>query len=338
VETNATVLRLLFEGRRCVGALYRKGEEEKTIRAREVILSAGAIGSPHILQVSGVGPAGHLKSLGIDVVHDLPGVGESLADHYAATVARRIKGTLTLNDIAGSWRLVPAALQWLFAGSGPLTFGATTVTVFCRSRKDAPHPDLQILFLPGIYHPRTGDGARQLGKLEKNPGMRVSVSAARPKSRGRLYAKSTDVREQPVIHPGYLTSVDDLSVLVSGVRIARRIFSAPALAPYAQAEVLPPNAPDSDEELAEYIRRTGHSVMHPCGTCRMGVDPMAVVDPTLRVIGLEGLRIADASIMPSPPSGNINAACTMIGEKASAIILNKEEPVEHTREPLLATA
>ncbi|MGQ7793614.1 GMC family oxidoreductase [Faunimonas sp. B44] len=322
VITNALVLRLLFEGRRCVGAIYRKGDQEHRIEAREVIVSAGAIGSPQILQVSGIGPAEHLRSVGIEVVHDLPGVGGNLSDHYAATVARRIEGTLTLNDIAGSWRLGPAALQWLFGSSGPLTFGATTATVFARSMSDAPHPDLQILFLPGIYQAAGGGGARRMRRLEKWAGMRVSVSAARPKSRGRIHVSSPDVREQPVIQPGYLTADEDLQVLLSGIRIARRIFAAPALAPYARAEVLPSRAVESGEDLAEYVRRTGHSVMHPCGTCRMGTGRLAVVDPALRVIGVNGLRIADASIMPSTPSGNINAACTMIGEKASALVLD----------------
>jgi choline dehydrogenase len=319
---NAHVVRLLFEGRRCVGAVYRRGEDLRTIHAGEVVLSAGAIGTPQILQASGVGPASHLRSLGIEVVRDAPGVGRNLMDHYAATVARRVAGTLTLNDLVGSWRLGPAVLQWLISASGPLTFGATTATVFCKSGPDVARPDIQILFLPGIYRPRSS-GAAQLGRFEDYPGMKVSVSAARPKSRGSILIASADTREQPTIRPGYLSDPDDLRVLVSGVEIARRVFRARALAPFVGAEVLPGSETISDDEIADYARATGHSVSHPCGTCRMGTDSMAVVGPDLRVIGLDGLRIADASIMPSIPSGNINAACTMIGEKASALMLDR---------------
>jgi choline dehydrogenase len=320
VETGAMVLRLLFDGRRCIGAVYRQNGAEQTVRARrEVILSAGAIGSPHLLQVSGVGPAEHLRSIGIEVVHHLPGVGENLSDHYACTVGQHVEGTPTLNDFVGSWRLGPAALQWLFSASGPFTFGSTTVTIFARSRPDIDHPDLQFLFMPGIF-PRSSASKNELIGIESVTGIRFSVSAAKPKSRGRLLTRSADISQHPLILPGYLTASEDLETLKSGLRLGRRIFAAPALAPYIRNEIYPGSKVESDAELESYIRATGHTAYHPAGTCKLGKDPMAVVDPDLRVCGIDGLRVADASVMPIVTTGNINAPTTMIGEKAAAII------------------
>lgn len=320
VETGATVSRLLFEGKRCVGVAYRQDGAEKTVRARrEVIVSAGAIGSPHLLQVSGIGPAGHLLSIGIEVVHDLPGVGENLNDHYACTLARKTRGVLTLNDFIGSWRLVPAAFQWALFGSGPFTFGSTTATIFARSRPDIADPDLQFLFIPGIL-PRNSASKRELVGVEKAKGVCFSISAAKPKSRGRLRALSPDISVQPSIDPGYLTAPQDMETLKAGLRIGRRIFAAPALSPFVGDEVFPGEAIRTDEDIDRYIRATGHTAYHPAGTCRMGTDRMAVVDPQLRVHGIDGLRIADASVMPVVTTGNINAPTTMIGEKAADLI------------------
>lgn len=320
VETGALVLRLLFEGRRCVGVVYRQNGVEKTVHARrEVIVSAGSIGSPHLLQVSGIGAAEHLKSIGVDVVHDLPGVGENLNDHYACTVAQKTRNILTLNDFVGSWRLAPSAVQWALFASGPFTFGSTTVTIFAKSRPDIENPDLQFLFMPGIF-PRSSASKKELIGIEAVKGIRFSVSAAKPKSRGRLRARSSDISEHPSINPGYLTAQEDMETLKVGLRLGRRIFSAPALSPYVHDEVFPGKAVQSDEEIEIYIRATGHTAYHPAGTCKMGKDPMAVVDPNLRVHGIDGLRVADASIMPIVTTGNINAPTTMIGEKASDLI------------------
>lgn len=320
VETGALALRLVFEGRRCVGVAYRQGGTERTVRAgREVIVSTGAIGSPHLLQVSGIGPARHLKSIGVEVVADLPGVGENLSDHYACTLARKTAGLLTLNDFIGSWRLVPAALQWLLLASGPLTFGSTTATIFARSRPGAPVPDLQFLFMPGIL-PRNSASARELVGIDSVKGIRFSISAAKPGSRGRVRAVSPDIAVHPSIASGYLTDADDLEVLKRGLRLGRRIFSRPALAPYVAEEVFPGEAVRSDADMERYIRETGHTAYHPAGTCRMGRDRRSVVDPELRVHGIDGLRVADASVMPTVTTGNINAPTTMIGEKASALL------------------
>lgn len=325
VITEATVLELLFDGKRCTGLRYRQGGEEHTLQVRrEMIVSAGAIGSPHLLQVSGVGDAEHLRSIGVTPKHDLPGVGRNLIDHYSAVVSQRVKDILTLNDIAGSWRLVPALFQWLALSKGPLTFGATTATVYVRSRPDLAHPDIQMLFIPAAFLPRTDKDGKQIGALAKEPGMRITVSAARPKSRGSVLAGSADVTVQPKINTGYLTSRADADTILSGIKIARRIFSMPALQPYIVGEHLPGASAQSDDDLNAYVRNTGNSVYHPCGTCRMGTDADAVVDARLKVHGLDNVRVVDASIMPSTPSGNINAPTTMIGEKGSAIILEDE--------------
>lgn len=322
VVTNTMITGLDFDGRRCIGVRGRRDGSEVTWRARrEVLLSAGAIGSPHLLQVSGVGDATHLQSLGLSPKHSLPGVGRNLSDHYSAVVSQRVHGALTLNDISGSWRLLPAVVQWLAAGSGPLTFGATTATVYCRSRADLPHPDIQLLFMPGSFLPRVNGSRKELGQLENEPGIRVSVSAARPKSRGTVLARSPDVTVHPRIDPGYLTERADLDTLLAGIGIARRIFSMPALRSNIVAETLPGAKVVTDDGLETYVRQTGNTSFHPCGTCKMGTDPDAVVDQRMKVRGIDRLRVIDASIMPSITSGNINAPATMIGEKGAAIVL-----------------
>ena len=323
IETDAVASNLQFEGTRCVGVAYSQRGQPRTVRAnREVVVAAGAIGSPHLLQISGVGPAEHLRSIGVEVVHDSPGVGENLSDHYAATVSHRTHGVLTLNQIAHGPRLLWSVAQWLAFGTGPLTFGATTASVFCRSRPGLEHPDIQVLFVPGSFHARTGgDKRKQLGQLEAQPGVRVSVSCAHPESRGTVMARSADPRERPAIAPGYLGSRRDVEVLISGIRIARRIFAQAAISPHIVSELMPGKSLVSDEELETYIRQTGHTAFHPAGTCKMGEDPMAVVDPRLRVRGIGGLRVIDASVMPAVTTGNINAPTLMIGEKGAAMLI-----------------
>lgn len=322
VITDTMVAGLDFEGRRCIGVRGRRDGKDVSWRARrEVLLCAGAIGSPHLLQVSGVGDAKHLQSLGLSPQHCLPGVGRNLSDHYSAVVSQRVCGALSLNEISGSWRLLSAAIQWLAAGSGPLTFGATTATVYCRSRPDLPHPDIQLLFMPGSFLPRTNGSRRELGQLEEKPGIRVSVSVARPKSRGTVLACSPDITVQPRINPGYLNERADVDTLLSGIGIARRIFSMPALRSNIVAETLPGATVRTDEGLEAYVRQTGNTSFHPCGTCKMGADSEAVVDHRMKVRGIDRLRVIDASIMPSITSGNINAPTTMIGEKGAAIVL-----------------
>jgi len=315
VETGAMAMRLILEGKRCTGVVIRQGGDEKTIKAtREVIVSTGSIQSPHLLQVSGIGPAAHLKSIGVDVAHDLPGVGGNLSDHYATRISHRLKNTTSINELSRGWRLGIEVGRWLTTGRGALTFGVSSSQVFCRSREGVASPDIQLLFSPASY-----DETR-FGKLERAPGATVAVSVARPDSRGTIMAKSADPFERPAIKPNYLSAESDLAVAIAGIKHARRIFASPAFAEYSAGETLPGPATGSDSELADFIKRTGNTIYHPVGTCKMGEDPMAVVDSRLRVRGVGGLRVIDASIMPVVTTGNTNAPTIMIAEKGAAMI------------------
>ena len=316
IETNARVTRLELEGRRCVGATFRRGDQEHTVHAaREVVLCGGSIASPHLLQLSGIGPADLLKSLGIAVVHDLPGVGRNLSDHYAAAVSVRVKDSLTVNSLKRGPRFVFEALRWLVAGTGALTFGATTASVFCRSRAELASPNLQLLFFPGSFD------RVDIRELEREPGIRLSVSLARPRSRGSIMARSPDYRTAPEIRLNYLSDRNDVADIIAGIGIARKIFAMPALAKNVVVEISPGKDMTSDADLEHYIRTTGTTVHHLAGTCRMGEDTSAVVNSRLRVRGIEGLRVVDASIMPVVTTGNTNAPTLMIGEKGAALIL-----------------
>lgn len=316
IETKAQVTRLRFDGGRCVGAAFRRGGFETQVNAaREVLLCAGAIGSPQLLQVSGVGPGAHLRGIGVDVVADLAGVGANLSDHYFVPVSVRARDCLTINQLR-RWPRAPwEALRWLATGRGALTFGATSASVFCRSGPEVAAPDLQLLFFPGSFDPR------QYRALEREPGLRISVSLARPGSRGSIMAVSADPMASPDIRLNYLSDASDIRVLESGIRIARRIFASPALASMIAHETSPgPQAQDAGA-IEEKIRATGNTVHHLVGTCRMGEDEGAVVDSRLRVRGLAGLRVIDASIMPTVTTGNTNAPSIMIGAKGAAMVL-----------------
>ena len=315
VETHAVASRLLFEGLRCVGVEYIQGGQKHVARAsREVVLSGGAINSPHLLQISGVGAAGHLKTLGVEVRRQLPGVGRNLSDHYAVRVVHRMKDLTSINELARGPRLLREIARYVLAGRGALTFGVTSAMVFCRSREGLSSPDLQLLFTPASY---------VFGKalvLEEKPGMTVAVCATRPDSRGEVMAKSANPLDRPVIRFNYLERSSDVDVLCSGFRIARRILAAPAFAPYDVGETKPGSQTGTDAEFESFARSQGSSLFHPVGTCKMGIDDMAVVDPRLRVRGIGGLRIVDASIMPFLTTGNTNAPTIMIAEKASVMI------------------
>jgi len=316
VMTGAHVMRLLFDGRRCTGFAIRRDGEDDTVRvARAVVLSAGSVGSPHLLQLSGIGPAAHLRALGIDVVRDLPGVGRNLSDHYAVPVSVRIAGLLTVNQMKRGPRLAWEMLRWLVAGNGALTFGVTAASVFCRSRPELAAPDIQMLFFPGSFRP---DNIRE---MEHEPGARLSVSLARPRSRGSIMARSADIREPPAIALNYLADRDDIAVLSAGIGIARRMFAAPALRPYVVRETQPGADAVSPQALEDHVRATGSTVHHLAGTCRMGEDAEAVVDSRLRLHGIEGLRVIDASVMPVVTSSNINAPTLMIGEKGARMLI-----------------
>jgi choline dehydrogenase len=315
IETGAAATRLLFEGRRCIGVEFRQNGTLRRARAgRDVVLSGGAINSPQLLQLSGVGPAAHLQELGVPVLHDLPGVGANLSDHYAMRIAYRIRGLASINELSRGWRLAREAGRWLATGRGALTFGVTSASVFWRTREGLSSPDLQLLFTPASYD------QNQFGALERVPGMTVAICAVRPESRGSVLARSADPSDYPAIRPNYLAAPGDVQVILAGLRLSRRILAAPALAPHVVAEIAPGAQLQTDEELTQAIRLGGGSLYHPVGTCKMGIDPMAVVDPRLRVHGIDGLRVVDASVMPTVTTGNTNAPSIMIGEKGAAMI------------------
>jgi choline dehydrogenase len=315
VETNAQGGKLMFEGKRCVGVTFQRGGKLTEVRARrEVIVSGGAVNSPHILQISGIGPAAHLQSLGIPVVHDLPGVGANLIDHYVVRVVHRVKGVETVNEVSRFPRVLPEILRFAFTGRGALTFGVTTAQVFCDSREGLASPDLQLLFTPGSSHPL------KFGQLDELPGMSCVVCVVKPDSRGTIMAASSDPFARPHIKPNYLTTHTDELALLGGLRHVRSIFAAPSLAQHSEGEIQPGPDVKTDTDLLAYARRAGNTLYHPVGTCKMGEDPRAVVDSRLRVNGIQGLRVIDASVMPTLTTGNTNAPTIMIGEKGAAMI------------------
>ena len=315
VETDALATRLLFDGKRCTGVAFRqRGQDQQALAAREIILCGGSVNSPHLLQISGIGPAAHLQAIGVPVLHDLPGVGGNLQDHYVTRVSHRAKDAISINQLARGPRLAVEAARFAVTGRGALTFGVTSAQLFCRSREGLASPDLQLLFTPASY-----DAAR-FGELEHAPGMTAAICPVRPDSRGSIMARSHDPFAPPVIAPNYLSDANDARVLLAGMRITRRIFAQPALARHSVAEILPGPDCQSDEDLTEHARSYGTTIFHPVGTCRMGEGPSAVVDARLRVHGIGGLRVIDASVMPTLTTGNTNAPTIMIAEKGAAMI------------------
>ena len=316
VETHAHALRLDYEGRRIVGVTFRQHGRLRCARAaREVLLAAGAIGSPHLLQVSGIGDAAQLQAIGVHVLHHLPGVGEGLQDHYAMRLVHRVTRAVTLNHRARGWRLGLEVATWLATRRGLLAFSPAHAGACLRSDPRLDEPDLQFVFSPASY----AEGG-VTGELEREPGMTLGVWQMRPESRGHVRARGPDSATPPAIQPNYLTAREDQAAAVAGLRWARRLMGTCALAPFRSAETLPGEACATDEALLAYARARGSTVYHAVGTCRMGTDPMAVVAPDLRLHGLAGLRVVDASVMPAMVSANTNAATIMIAERASDLI------------------
>jgi choline dehydrogenase len=315
VEINAQARRILLEDRRATGVEYERGGEIMLARARrEVIVCGGAVNSPQLLQVSGIGPAPHLQAIGVPVSHDLPGVGSNLIDHLAALLAYRVQGEISVNQLRRGARLAREVARWCLFGTGALTFGVSAATIFARTREGRSSPDLQILFTPGSY-----DRSR-FGELEREPGMTAAICAVNPESRGTIMAASSDPKAAPKIRPNYFSAPEDMMVALEGIRLARRVFTQPAISDVVAAETVPGLQAQDDEALKEFARTHCSTVFHPVGTCRMGNGPNAVVDPRLRVHGIEGLRVVDASIMPRITTGNTNAPTIMIGEKGAAMI------------------
>ena len=315
VVTKGLVHRMLFDGRRAVAVEYERGGTVQRVDAdREIILAAGAIGSPHILQLSGVGAPEHLNSVGIPVVYELAGVGRNLQDHYIARISYPVTGAPTVNERSRGVALATEILRYLVTGKGMLTYSASLAAASVKVLEESATPDVQCVFAPGSFK----EG--QIGALDDFPGMTAGVWQMRPLSRGIVEARSPDPRQAPLINPRYLSEQTDRRAIVAGLKYLRRFFAAPALAKYAGAEILPGAQVSTDEELLDYARQKGSTVYHATCTCKMGSDNMAVVDDQLRVHGLERLRVIDASVMPAVTSTNTNAPTIMIAEKGADII------------------
>ena len=323
VLTQAHAKKIVFEGLRAVGVEYVRGGQGGALHAvaarREVLVCAGALNTPKLLQLSGVGPAALLDSLGVPVLRALPGVGSHLKDHFSIRVVAKVHGIATINELARAPRLWGQIARWLLKKPSILALSPSLVHFFWQSRSGLARPDLQGVFSPASY--REG----YVGMLDQYPGMTCGVWQHRPESMGYVHAKSTDPFEAPVIQPNYLEHDNDRRVLLDGMRLARNLLKTQALTQYSLGESMPGVQVEREDEMLDYIRRYGVSSYHLNGTARMGPssDPNNVVDAQLRVHGLEGLRVIDASIMPNIVSANTCAATMMIAEKAATLILKK---------------
>jgi len=324
VITHAHATNVVFDGKRAVGVRYAKGGRGGAmheVRARrEVILSGGAYNSPQLLQLSGVGDPALLQSLGIEVRHALPGVGEGLQDHYAPRSVARVKNIKTINERARGINLALEAIKWATTRRGILALSPTMVYCFWHSGETTESSDLQLTFTPASYK----EGVQ--GQLEDEPGMTVASWQQRPESRGYVHCRSSDPFEAPLIQTNYLDAELDRRVVVAGMKLARRLLASQPLAPYYEREDFPGPGVQTDDEFLAAATERGTTTFHPGCTCRMGPAsaPWAVVDDRLRVHGLEGLRVVDASIMPRMISANLNASTMMIADKASDFIRGKE--------------
>ena len=314
IVTNALTRRIIFSGRRAIGVeIERAGQHETITACREIVLAAGAIGSPQLLQLSGVGAGALLRAHGIDPVRDLPGVGGNLQDHLQARAVYEVT-VPTLNDEVNSlFGRMKIGMDFVFHRRGPMTMGASQVGAFTRTRPDCATPDIQFHIQP-LSSQAPGHG------LDRFSAFTISVCQLRPESRGHVHIVSPDPRANPEIIANYLATETDRQTMIEGVRIGRRIAEAAPLAPVLKGELEPGPRAASDDDILHWIRARATTIYHPTGTCRMGQDNMAVVDERLRVRGIEGLRVADASIMPTITSGNTNAPAIMIGEKAAVMI------------------
>jgi len=329
VYTNAQATRILLDGKRATGVALVQGGRDGTRREvharREVILSGGAINSPQLLQLSGIGPGDLLQSLGIPVAHALPGVGENLRDHYAPRFAMRVKDVDTINERARGVRLVGEVIKYLVGARSIVNLTPSMVYGFWHSDETARSNDLQFIFTPASYKLGVHGG------LDDQPGFTVAAWLHRPESRGWVRARSADPLEKPAIQPNYLAEESDRRGTIAAMRLARRLMHTRAMSPYLEEEMYPGAHAQSDDELLEAARHVGNTTFHVMGTCRMGPasDSTAVVDDELRVHGMQGLRVIDASIMPAMISANLNAAAMMIGEKGSDMVLGKSpmEPI-----------
>jgi choline dehydrogenase len=324
LETGALVTRILFKGRHAIGVEYR--QDGRMLRARrrgEIIVAGGAINTPQLLQLSGIGPGGFLQARGLQVVCDSPAVGQNLQDHLCYEHVYRSRLPSLNDDLLPLIGKIRVGLNYLLRRRGPLSLSVNQAGGFFRSRPDLDRPNIQLYFSPLSYE-RALPGVRALMKPDPFSGFSTGVSPCRPTSRGHVMIRSVDPVDPPVIVPNYLSTPEDVGELLAGARFLRRLAATPTLSAVITEELKPGPACRADEDLISDIRRRAYSVFHPCGTCRMGPrSRLAVVDPTLQVFGIGGLRIADASIFPTLPSGNTNAPAIMVGERAADLLLKR---------------
>ena len=321
--------RLLLEGRRVRGLEYRQGDAVRTVEARrEIILSGGPINAPQLLMLSGIGPAGQLQEHGIAVVHDLPGVGANLQDHLELYIQQACTRPITLYSATGLLSKALIGVRWIAFKSG---LGATNHFEsggFIRSRPGVRWPDIQFHFLPMA-------ASYDMQERVRCHGYQAHAGPMRSKSRGTVRLASADPREPPQVRFNYMSDPDDWTEMRACVRLTREIFAQPAFDPYRGEELAPGAAVQSDDEIDAFVRETVESAYHPCGTCKMGTDAMAAVDPQNRVHGMEGLRVVDSSIVPAIATGNLNAPTVMIAEKAADAIRGRD-PLPRSEAPAYA--
>jgi choline dehydrogenase len=323
VRTGVQATQIVLENGRAIGIDYvRNGDRSKTRRLRarrEVILSAGTINTPKLLQLSGIGPPDWLQEAGLSVRHALPGVGQNLQDHYAVRMVAKVRKVDTINDRVKWPRLAWEALNWTMGRPSVLGLSPSLAHVFWMSEAGLDQPDLQFTFTPASY------SKGRVGLLDSFPGMTCGIWQHRPESVGWVKIRSDDPFEAPLVQPNYLEAEADRRALLGGIKLGRQFLGTTALAPWFDVESSPGPDAVSDDDLLDWAYREGSTAYHVVGTCRMGPDsdPMAVVDPELRLRGIQGLRVVDASIMPSVTSGNTNAPTMMIAEKASDLILGR---------------
>ena len=320
VLTDTQVARVLFEGRKAVGVVCRTGDRTRNIKARcGVILSAGAIQSPQLLMLSGIGPAKHLQANDIPVLIDRPQVGQNLQDHLQFRLIYRANKAITTNDALRSlWGRFKLGLEWLLFRSGALAIGINQGGIFARLMPESKTPDIQ-------FHVATLSADMAGGKVHDFSGFTLSVCQLRPESRGHIELASSDPMARPLIHANYLATETDRAYAVKSIEFARKLAQTKPLSDLVEAEAVPGPAVKTEEDILEFARRSGATIFHPSGTCRMGTDDDAVVDPRLRVRGVSGLWVVDCSIMPTLVSGNTNVPAMMIAEKAADMILEDNE-------------
>ena len=315
LESRAHVTKILFNKKRVTGVEYSIDGIKKTADVNnEIVLTAGAVQSPQILELSGIGQPQLLKSHGITVQHELPGVGENYRDHYAARMNWRVNKPISLNEETRGLNLVKEVFKYVLTRRGALTWTAGVGHAFMKTRTELETPDVQFFFVHGSF------ASSKDRKLDKEPGMTLAVYQCRPESQGTIHIGGPNPFDAPKIRPNFLDNQLDQDTLVAGLNLCRSIGETNAMKQHISHEMNPGSSIRTDEEMLQFARDTGATTYHPMGTCKMGSDPMAVVDDRLRVHGIENLRVADASIMPTMPSGNINAPVIMIAEKAADMI------------------